>query len=1062
VIASTLGGVAQESSSAGIVGTVLDASGAVVPGATVHVTNVGTNATRTTTTNGQGEFSVPNLRPAQYQIRVEMSGFRTTTVPPFDLRIGEVARRSVSLEVGTEAQTVEVSAQAPLLQTDTAAVGQVVNQRQIEQLPLNGRNLVQLATLSAGVAPKDPLRGTQYGGRDEYVQVDGGRDSSTNYVIDGVYVRSLRFNNLSIRPSVDTIQEFSVLRNSFSTEYGQGQSVVTAVTKSGTNQIHGSGYEFLRNDALDAKNYFDKPGSKAALHRNQFGGTLGGPIVKDKVFFFGGYEGLRNTQGQIFSGVVPSTTDLPRDLSQGAVVPGAVDPQTGVPFPGGLIPANRISNYAKVLAPTIPVANTAGKTNFFTTQSYKDDYDEVTARSDQSLSDKHSMFERYIWFNSSLIQPAAFTSTNYPQYGQNLSVGDTYLLRPNIVNEVRLGYNRAIAFIQPLSLGGKNWSQELGLHNIAGLTDPIDLGRPNTTIGSFSVFGDGGIVQGAQENIYSAADTISYVTHGHTMRVGVQFQHRRFNQVTEVTAKGAFTFNGASTVTGGTRSAVGDFLLGVCAICNGDLGSTHGHYRDNTYALFFNDVWNTTRKLTLNLGIRWEYASPWVEQDHLEADFDPASGLIGFNKVPSNLPAALLSIFNTNPNVFPAGIVKPDKNNFGPRIGLAYRLTDSTVIRSGFGVYFDNTNLNELQFTRLIAPFTLRFSTRNKDVSTLFPDLNVVQKGDIPAPFAIDPTNRSPYTLQWNLSVQRSFGGSFVTELAYTGSETHKLWKRYNQNQALPPDPANPFFFGSNLSQQVFPFSTFGNGGILTSKNWANANFHGLSAKLEKRFSRGVSVLSSFQWSHNLDDGSGEIEANDTAFAQHPEFDYGNARFDRRYRFTTAFGYELPFGNGKPWLHDQGLVTAVLGNWQVQGIFTALSADWLTPSANASENCNCGQFVPQRVNLASGRADKGKIGDPTPTLWFDPTAFAKPGLGFQGNAGRNVLQGPAFNEFDFSAIKNFKLTESAGIQFRGEFFNLLNHPNFGDPQTNIQSAAAGQITTANDGRDIQVGLRITW
>src|SRR5579885_2840674 len=354
---------AQESASSAIVGQVTDPTQAGIPGATVTVTNTGTSARRTTTTDPVGNFSFPNLPPATDQIKGEKAGFQAAVLDSFDLRIGEIARRSITLNVGAVAESVVVEGEAPLAQTESGTVGQVIETKQIADLPLNGRNLVQLAALSAGVSPRQNLQrgGTQYGTRNEYVQIEGGRDGSTNYVIDGVYVRSLRFNNLSLQPSVDTVQEFNVLRNSFSSEYGQGQAIVSAVTKSGTNQLHGSVFEYLRNDALDARNFF--AAQKPAYRRNQFGGTAGGPIIKNKFFVFGGYEGLRTRQGQTFLGSVPAPVLLTGNLSSLPVSQWPKDPSTKAAFPNGIIPASRISQFAQVLTPTVPAPNNPGSTN---------------------------------------------------------------------------------------------------------------------------------------------------------------------------------------------------------------------------------------------------------------------------------------------------------------------------------------------------------------------------------------------------------------------------------------------------------------------------------------------------------------------------------------------------------------------------------------------------------------------------------------------------------------------------------------------------------------------------
>src|SRR5688572_6134739 len=415
---------AQQSASSGLVGQVTDSSQAGVPGATVTVTNVGTNAQRTTVTDGEGRFSIPALPPATYHIKVELQGFQTAELPAFVLRQGETARPAITLGVATVTESVTVTGEAPLLQTQSASVGQVISEKQIEDLPLNGRNVLSLASLSAGVTPRNFARNTQFGRRNQFVTVEGGRDSSTNYTIDGVYVRSLRFNNLSLNPPIDAVQEVSLFRNAFSTEYGQGQAVVSIVTKSGSNQLHGSGYEFHRNDRFDAKNYFAP--TKPEYKRNQFGATGGGPILPNRFFVFGAYEGLRTVQGQPFLGSVPNQAFLSGNFS--ALATPIRDPLTGQPFPGNIIPASRFSTFARVLTPTIPAPNTAGANNYTVIKDFIDDADTATIRADQTLNSSHSLFQRFMYSRGSQLQPAAFNVTDFPQRGRNLAVGHTWVV----------------------------------------------------------------------------------------------------------------------------------------------------------------------------------------------------------------------------------------------------------------------------------------------------------------------------------------------------------------------------------------------------------------------------------------------------------------------------------------------------------------------------------------------------------------------------------------------------------------------------------------------------------
>jgi hypothetical protein len=1035
---------AQQSASSGLVGQVSDSSQAAIPGATVTVTNVATNAQRTTITDGEGRFSVPALPPATYHIKVELQGFQTAELPDFVLRQGEIARPTLTLGVATVNESVTVTGQAPLLQTQSASVGQVISGRQIEDLPLNGRTVLSLASLSAGVTPRNFARNTQFGRRNQFVTVEGGRDSSTNYTIDGVYVRSLRFNNLSLNPPIDAVQEVSLLRNSFSTEYGQGQAVVSIVTKSGSNQLHGSAYEFYRNDRFDSKNFFAP--TKPEYKRNQFGGTGGGPVIHNKFFVFGAYEGLRTVQGQPFLGSVPSQAFLSGNFS--ALATPIRDPLTGQPFPGNVIPSSRFSTFARVLTPTIPAPNTPGANNYTVIRNFVDDATTASARADQTINNSHSLFERFMYYKGSQLQPAAFTSTDLPQRGRNLAVGHTWVMSSSWVNELRFGYNYAYHLNAPVSPDGRNWTSDLGLKNLAAATFPLAYGRPNIAIAGFSAQGEGGNTQGATENIFSLSNATSRTFSGHTLRFGLQAQFRKFEHLTDNSTRGNFTFNGNFT-----GNAVADYLLGYCSTCAGAFGNSGATYHSPTIAPFIDDNWQVGDKLSLQLGLRWEYLAPWAEENGVEAAFDAATGKIGYNALPATMPAALVPLVHQQAHYFPDGILQKDLNNWGPRVGMAYNLTERMVVRSGFGVYYDNLNLNELQFTRLIPPYYGQFSL-NPAVSepllvdTLFPDLNNIPQ--FPAPFSLDPANRSPYTLQWNVNVQRSLGRDYLVEAAYTGSHSRNLSKRYNINQAS---------FGTTPINSRLPFPQF-QPAMLYSSATGWANFKGLSLRLEKRYSAGLFFLANYQLSDNRDNGSGEVEANDTAFRTDLDADEGLSRYHQRHRSAVSFGYELPFGEGRRWLNSAGPVAYVLGGWQVQGVVRVGSGFPFTLSG--TNVCQCGSFVPQRVNYAPGReGDRGVLDHPTVSQWYDRTAYVLPAAGFQGTVGRNTLIGPGMKQVDFSVSKRFPFGTSH-LEFRAEIFNLFNTTNFGQPDGNINNVTAGVISTADDARNMQFGLRFAW
>jgi hypothetical protein len=1046
VIAAAQAALAQESASSGIVGQVLDSTRGALPGASVTVINTGTNAQRTAVTDNDGRFSIPNLPPAVYLIRVELSGFQTVELKDVRLTNGEIGRPQIQLGLANVAENVTVTGQSPLLQVANASVSQTISQKQIEDLPVAGRNMLAFAALSAGVTPQSFNRGTQFGAagssRSQYVTVEGGRDSSTNYAIDGVYVRSLRFNNISLNPPLDAVQEVNILRNSFTTEYGQGQAVVSIVTKSGANNFTGTGYDYVRDTGYEAANFFgQKPGD-----RTQAGVTFGGPIAKNRAFFYAGYEALRTDQDKTLFSSVPNPAFVGGNFS--SLSTPIIDPRTGQQFPGNVIPASRFSNFAKILAPTIPAPNNPGANNYLTIQPFNDDADTATVRGDQTLNAHHNLFERFLYYKGSQVNPGAFTFTNFPQEGRNLAVGETWVVSQNVVNEIRVGYNYAYHLNSPISLDGRNWVGDIGLRNLAGGIDPIDYGRPNFTLTGFGGQGEGTITQGATENIVSVSNATSWVKGSHNLRFGLQAQYRRYEQLTEVPPRGTFTFNGQFT-----GNPVADFLLGYCSTCTGAFGSSRSLYTSPTFAPFFDDNWQVNQKLTVQMGLRWEYLGPWHEQNNQEGSFDAASGKIAFHVVPTNLPAQLQPLIINQDGFYPEGILQKDLNNWGPRVGVAYSANDKTVVRSGFGVYYDNLNLNELQFSRLVPPFYGQYSLQptrtdlSYQVDTLFPDLNGIPQ--FPAPFSMDPSNRTAYTFQWNANIQRSFASNYIVEVAYTGSRSYNEHKRYNINQAQP---------GITPIATRVPYPAF-QSAILYSSDEGWARFNGLSLRLEKRYSDGFFFLGNYQLSKNTDNGSGEVEANDTAYAWNLNADEGYSRYDQRHRAAFSAGYELPFGPGKPYLSSGGAAAYIFGGWQVQGIVRLASG--FPFSVTSTNVCQCGSYVPQRVNIVTP-GSFGQLDDPTPGHWFDPTAYTVPANGTQGNAGRNTVRGPGTQQVNASLSKRFSIGPKARLEFRAEVFNLLNHDNFGTPDANISNGTVGTITTADDGRSAQFGFRFVW
>jgi hypothetical protein len=1048
---------AQQSASSGIVGQVFDSTRAGLPGATVTAINVGTGAQRAVVSDAEGRFSIPALAAATYRLRIDLAGFQSTEISSLALRSGEIVRSDVTLAISAISEQVHVQSETPLLQSASASVTATITEKMLEELPLSGRTLLNITALAPGVTPRDFQRQNLfYGRRDQYVTVEGGRDSSTNYAIDGVYVRTLRWNNMSLNPPVDSVQEVNLLRNAFSTEYGQGQAVVSMVTKSGTNRASFSVFEYFRNDALEAKNYFAV--SKTPHDRNQFGGTYGGPIVPNRLFVFAGYEGLRQTKGEVQFANLPNPVWLTGDLS--SVATPIVDPLTGQPFSGNRIPQSRITPFAALQLSAVPAPNTTGVNNYRVVRNFTDDTDTLTARTDYTINADHTLFGRYIWYDSQQSLPAAITDTGQPQAGRNLALGYTWVLSPGTVNETRFGYNYSFhgqyAQVPGEDYLARNWVDDLGLRNLYGSANPDYYGRPGATITGF-----GGIVPAsgsganATDWIYSVSNATSKVAGAHTLRFGFQAEWRKTDQDTTTGARGSFTFNGRAT--GGANNpanAVADFLLGYCSTCTGTFGGARSTYKSPTFAPFIDDVWRVNNQLTLQLGVRWEYLAPWHEVNDIEGSFDPVTGKIAYHKVPADLPATLLPLVIPEDDYFPAGIVKKDLNNFGPRLGMVYQLNERTLLRSGFGLYFDNLNLNELQFTRLVPPFSGRYDasptgTQLVNVADLYPDPRLA--ATFPTPFSMNPDNVSAYVRQWNVNVQRTLGREYIVEVAYTGSQSRHEHKRFNLNQPRE---------GTAPQAQRLPYPQFAPA-LLTSSDTGHGDFNGVSVRVDKRFSGGLFFTGSYQFSKNQDNNSGEIEANDTAFAWDHEADWALSRYDRTHRSSISFGYDLPWGTGKRWLSEPGVLARLLGDWQLAGAVRMQSGVPFSVSVSAVQNL--GSFVPQRADFVTGReGDKGELDNPTPQRWFDVTAYRVPAAGFQGHAGRNTLRGPAYNRTDLALSKRFPLAATARLEFRAEVFNLFDRTNFGTPASNISNVNAGIISTADDARNVQLSARFLW
>jgi outer membrane receptor protein involved in Fe transport len=1054
-----------------LVGNATDATGAVVPKASVTAANESTGVTRSTVTDESGYFALLQLPPGNYRVTVTADGFKKSEVSGIVLPVSQTVRVDLKLEIGAINQEVSITAHAAQIESETSSLGQVIDRERIVELPLNGRNFMQLATISAGVAPAYNARSAtitnQTGRSDLAVHISGGRGDSNSFLIDGVETRSSWFNSPTVLLSVDAVQEFKIDRNNFSAEYGQGSGMISLVSKSGGNDLHGSVFEFLRNDKLDAANFFDNyfGNKKAPFRQNQYGATAGGAVIRNRTFFFGSWEALRSRRSATLTALVPTPEQLAGDLSglpstkrdPATNALAILDPVSNAPFPGNRIPANRISAVSRNFSKFTPQPNAnVGGRNYVATRSTSRDDDQWGIRLDHQISARDSIFGRYTDYDSSLFRPGLIPlgGSVFPYAGRNTVFQHSHIFNPRVLNVFKFGYSWTRVFnsweIAPTSI-----ANEIGI-KIKQV--PEEYGMPGVGLaGGYSVGGGSGINQGGYDNLFQFSDTLSWVRGSHSLKFGADIRVLKFDERLGLSNNGSFTFDGRYT-----GNSVSDFLLGNPAAMSAQIGLGVGLWRQKSLNFFVADDWKITPRLTLNFGIRYEYDQPWYHRDHREGYFDTSlkKFVVGFSRDQSPIKRDIPGIV-FQPDLR-AGIWFPDRNNWAPRLGFAYRFGDSTVIRGGYGVFYSKTQGNELQFKVNAPPLVFAASlTGSTGAPNLLWDRDAFPdpaSPDFPvgtlAPFSVDPRDRTPYLQQWNLGVERALTSTVLLEVSYAGSKGTKLTERVNINQAVLP--SNPAAITPILGRRPFP--EFGD---ILSANWQeNSNYHALQTRLEKRFSSGLSFLLGYTWSHAIDTASRGSGGSWHQNIYNLRDDRGNADFDVRNRLTFSSVYHLPFGRGRRYLSKStALVNTLAGGWSVNGIASFMTGNWFAVTVTG-DRANVGGFPYQRANRScDGNFSRDKR---TIDRYFDTSCFQVTQLGTFGNSGRNIVEIPGINNWDVSFAKEFPLRERVRLQFRAEFFNFFNHAQFGQPDLGVQSNFFGQIRSARDARISQVALKLLW
>ena len=1028
-------------------GTITDSNDAAIPGATIKLKSLATGETRTTETGADGEYAISSLAPGMYQLDVENTNFRTSS-QRIELLVNQEQRQDVKLDVSGPTPAIDYIVESPL-NKDTQSLSTVIENRQVTGLPLDGRNFYELSLLVPGAVP--PAQGSAGSVRGDFsFSVNGAREDANNFLLDGVYNIDPKLNTFGVRPSVDAIREFEMLTSTYDASFGRNPGAqINVILNSGSNYFHGSLFEFHRNAALDARNFF-APSSepKPKYIRNQFGGAIGGPIVRDRTFFFADYEGTRSREGITRITNVPTAEERLGNFSHSAFgVP--TNPFTGQPFAGGIIPDFFIHPVGRAIAALYPLPNrNVPFQNFVSSPVQRDDNDTFDVRIDHRLTDRADLTFRYSFGDRDLFEP--FTGPSFslvPGFGDSVlrrsqNAMGTLTLVPThkLVNETRVAFSRVGASVtQQASV----LNSEVGLPTIS--PRERDLGLSFITVTGFSPLGDeGNNPQDSVTNVYQLLNNSSYVHGDHMIKFGLDFRFSQQNAFRDVESRGRLQFSPFLTL---TNNALADLLLGFPLVTSVARVDNPQQIRTESYNFFINDSYRVTPRLTLVGGLRYEYNSPPVDKDDRATIYDVATR----------------SLVPVGTNGVPRSGFDPDRNNFAPRVGFAWTIGDDqkTVLRGGYGVYYDQSPLAPAEALYFNAPFF--------DNSIFFPlqGLPLTLSDPFPSffPFALPDSAlaiqrdlRTGYMQHWNLNVERQIGERGVFEVAYVGSKGTKLLTARDINQPQPSvlPPGLPFV--------PRPDPRFDDVDLLESR--ANSNYHALQTRFQQRLAHGFTALASYTWSKSIDDASNFFSsAGDPNFPQN-SFDVaaerGRSNFDVRHRLSVSYSWALPFGKSRRYLDDNGWLSTVLTGWETYGIVTVQSGRPFTVALLPDiDNSGTGRSI-----LGFGNNDRPNVvGNPelsnhTTTQWFNTSAFAFPAPGTFGNAGRNILDGPGFQNVNVSLMKNTALSERFNLQFRAEAFNLFNHPNFNLPDNFLGSPTFGRITSARDPRHIQFGLKL--
>jgi hypothetical protein len=1110
ILAMTSYGRAQATAS--LEGVVSDPTGALLARAEVTATSLSTGLGRKVTTGADGYYRIASLPVGGYDISVMQSGFKRTVLKAVTLTVGQVARVDITMQIGDVQQEVTVQGTVPLIDATTTGVGGVVENNQIMAMPLNGRHFLQLGLLIPGVSePQAGSTQAQWGtaGGNIGFSVAGQRDSYNDFTLDGVNVMDTNYNTVTVSPSVDAVQEFRIIADGYSAKYGIVPGAqVDIVTRSGTNLFHGSAYEYLRNSALDAKNYFDDPNKPIPPYKqNQFGATVGGPIKKDRAFFFLSYEGLRIRQSLTQETTVPTAAMHNGDLS--GINPGTGQPFPQitdvhhVPYPGNQVPLTAFNSMAAGILELTPLPNintaSPGQSNYLAVASRYDNSNVYLGRIDYQLTPKNLAFIRYIQqqddssvpfvqrFSPVLPGPNGFGDVS-TSYGRNADIAVISSFTPALVNSFHLGWNELDALVESQNIDS-NFIQNLGYFRY-GAT--MNHGIPYISIPGMGGTGDNDTLQPniRRNNGYEFRDDLSWTRGRFTHEFGGDDWLYFLAGVTDTFSNGEFEFGSdhgfGQNVTG---SGFSDFLLDRPRVSLIQLGVGYGHYRYNYLGMYYAGQYRATQRLTLNFGLRWEFStSPTPVDGTVMSVLDMKAGAIVLGSQSGTMPSLndpltqyfirnFGTTFMTNRQLgLPAAVNPTYYPNLAPRFGFAWDAfaNGQTVVRGSVGLYnsfqergysVESGSLGP-PFAPTVATFqdSLYFPTTPNTYETTFAfggPIDRTSDNGGPSTAGVPPGVRPGYVEEWTLGVQSMFGRSTVFELSYAGNHGVHLNGFYLADQNYPNTAQAPGGYPPN-TEFGESFQEHSQG-----MSWYN----GLSARVQRRMTSGLTFTVGYTWARSEDTVSTFTGGPTDSPVPQNSYDIsgnkGLSNFDRRNRFIVNYVWELPFGQGKRFLNRGGVANVVLGGWQWGGLATVESGTPFTV-----------QLTSNVSGIASSNADRPNcVSNPnegapdTVQEWFNVNAFAPnttitPATGspyqLLGTCGRNIVQGPPVRDFDTTLAKTFPLTERVNLEFRTDFFDVLNHPNFNDPNRYYATATFGQITSAALPRLIQFGLRLSF